>query len=311
MKNRGSIFDWSQAQAFLATAEKGSFSGAAASLGLSQPTVGRHVAALESDLGLLLFDRVGKSLVLTDIGLALVDHVRAMKDAADQLSLAALGQDMNIAGPIIVTASDAFCAYLLPPIIERIRSTYPEVQVEIVSSNDVQDLRLREADIAIRNVAPTHPDLYVKRLRTTKGHLYGATSYLDRIGRPATIEDISESATFIGDTSGRVLQMLTTMGAPVVPEQFSVVANSGVAIWELVKHGVGLAVMFKDLADCTPGVEAILQKEISVDIPVWLVTHRELKTSARIRLIFDILSEELTGLRPQNGLSRSISRRSW
>tara|TARA_R110001599_G_scaffold53345_5_gene149063 strand:+ start:16612 stop:17436 length:825 start_codon:yes stop_codon:yes gene_type:complete len=271
----------------------GSFSGAAVRLGLSQPTVGRHVAALESDLGLLLFDRVGKSLALTDNGLALVEHVKAMKDAADLLSLSALGQDKTIAGPVSVTASDVFCAYILPPIIERIRLTYPEVQVEIVSTNEVQDLRRREADIAIRHVQPTHPDLYAKRLRTAKCKLYGATSYLDQLGRPATIKDFSERATFIGDTSGRVLQMLTAMGVPVVPEQFSIIANSGVAMWELVKRGIGLAVMFKDLADMTPEVEVILPTEISVDVPVWLVTHSELKTNARIRAIFDILSGEL------------------
>ena len=293
MNSNSSVFDWSQAQAFLATAEMGSFSGAAGRLGLSQPTVGRHVAALESDLGLLLFDRVGKSLALTDNGLALVEHVKAMKDAADRLSLSALGQDKTIAGPVSVTASDVFCAYILPPIIERIRLTYPEVQVEIVSTNEVQDLRRREADIAIRNVQPTHPDLYAKRLRTTKCRLYGATSYLDQLGRPATIKDFSESATFIGDTPGRVLQMLTAMGVPVAPEQFSIIANSGVAMWELVKRGVGLAVMFKEIADITPEVEVILPTEISVDVPVWLVTHSELKTNARIRAIFDFLSDEL------------------
>lgn len=293
MKNRASVFDWSQAQAFLATAETGSFSGAAARLGLSQPTVGRHVAALESDLDLLLFDRVGKSLAITDNGLALVEHVKAMQDAADQLGLSALGQDKTIAGPVSVTANDAFCAYILPPIIERIRSAYPEIQIEIISSNEVQDLRQREADIAIRNVEPAHPDLYAKRLRTTKGKLYGATSYLDRLGRPATIKDLNDKAAFIGDTSGRVLQMLTAMGVSVAPGQFSITANSGVAIWELVKRGAGLAVMFKDLADITPEVEVILPDEISADVPIWLVAHRELKTNARIRVIFDILSEEL------------------
>lgn len=293
MRNRSSVFDWSQAQAFLATAEMGSFSGAAGRLGLSQPTVGRHVAALESDLGILLFDRVGKSLALTDNGLALVEHVKAMRDAADLLSLSALGQDKTIAGPVSVTASDVFCAYILPPIIERIRLAYPEVQVEIVSTNEVQDLRRREADIAIRHVQPTHPELYAKRLQTAKCKLYGATSYLEQLGRPATIKDFSEKATFIGDTSGRVLQMLTAVGVPIAPEQFSIIANSGVAMWELVKRGTGLAVMFKDLADMTPGVEVILPNEISVDVPVWLVTHSELKTNARIRAIFDILSGEL------------------
>jgi len=293
MRNRASVFDWSQAQAFLATAETGSFSGAAARLGLSQPTIGRHVAALESDLGVLLFDRVGKSLALTDNGLALVEHVKIMNDAANQLSLSALGQDKTIAGPVSITASDVFCAYILPPIIEQIRLAYPEIQIEIVSSNEVQDLPRREADIAIRNVEPTNPDLYVKRLRTTRGNLYGATAYLDRIGRPATIKDFSARTTFLGDTSGRVLQMLSAMGVPLAPGQFSIVANSGVAIWELVKRGVGLAVMFKDLADITPEVEVVLPDEITVDIPVWLVAHRELKTNARIRAIFDLLSEEL------------------
>ncbi len=237
-------------------------------------------------------------MAINNKGLALVAHVKAMKEAADRFSLSALGQDQMIAGPVSVTASDAFCAYILPPILERIRFSYPEVQVEIVSSNDVQDLRRREADIAIRNLEPTHPDLYAKRVRTTKAYLYGASSYLDVVGRPATINDISARTTFLGDTSGRVFQMLSAMNGAITTEQFSIVANSGVAIWELVKRGLGLTVMFEDLADVTPEVEAVLQKEVSAEIPVWLVTHGELKSNARIRAIFDILSEELTAGAP-------------
>jgi len=104
MRNRNSAFDWSQAQAFLATAETGSFSGAAELLGMSQPTVGRHVAALDSDLGLLLFDRVGKSLMINDKGLALLAHVKVMKEAADLVSLSALGKEQMSAAPVSVTA---------------------------------------------------------------------------------------------------------------------------------------------------------------------------------------------------------------
>lgn len=296
MKNRASAFDWSQAQAFLATAETGSLSGAAQRLGLSQPTVGRHVAALESDLGLLLFDRVGKSLTINDEGLALLTHVKAMKEAADLVSLSALGRDQRIAGPVSITASDVFCAYLLPPIVERIRLAYPEVQLEVVSSNEVQDLRRREADIAIRNIQPRHPDLYAKRLRTTKAYLYGASSYLDAIGRPATLRELGRRATFIGDATGRVLQMLSALDGAITPDRFSILGNSGVALWEMVKRGLGLAVMFEDLAAVTPEVEAILQSEVSAEVPVWLVTHGELKSSARIRAIYDLLSAELTAM---------------
>jgi len=298
MRTRNSTFDWSQAQSFLATAETGSFSEAAEQLGLSQPTVGRHVAALESDLGLLLFDRVGKSLTINERGLALVAHARAMKDAADLFSLTALGQDQRIAGPVSVTANDAFCAYLLPAIVDRIRVAYPDVQLEVISSNEVQDLGRRDADIAIRNVQPKNPDLYAKRIRTTKAYLYGATSYLDIIGRPSTLCDISKRTTFLGDSSGRVLQMLSTMNSAIGTEQFSIVSNSGVAIWESVKRGLGLAVMFEDLAIVTPGVEAVLQQEVSAEVPIWLVTHGELRTNARMRAIFDILSQELAAKGP-------------
>lgn len=293
MRNRNSTFDWAQVQSFLATAETGSFSGAAKALGSSQPTVGRHVASLERDLNLLLFDRVGKSLTINDKGLALVAHAKAMKEAADLFGLSALGQNQSISGSISITANDTFCAYLLPTIIERIRIAHPDVQVDIVSSNDVQDLERREADIAIRNMQPTNPNLYAKRIRTTKAYLYGASSYFDIIGRPATLKDISKKTTFLGDSSGRVLQMLSKMSGMISTEQFSINANSGVAIWEAVKQGLGLAVMFEDLANITPSVEAVLQQEVSADVPIWLVTHAELKTNAKIRVIFDILSDEL------------------
>jgi len=114
-------FDWNQAKAFLATAEEGSLSAAARALGLTQPTVGRQVAALEEALGVVLFDRVGRSLALTQSGLELLDPVRTMGDAAGLVSLTASGRAQSIEGQVCVTASDAMSTYHLPPVLERLR----------------------------------------------------------------------------------------------------------------------------------------------------------------------------------------------
>lgn len=290
--SRTVTFDWTQAHAFLETAETGSLSAAARRLGLSQPTVGRHVAALEQDLGVLLFDRVGKSVVLTAQGRSLLDHVRTMRDAAEKVTLTATGHVQSIAGRISLTASDGFCAYNLPPIVERLRARYPEIEVEVVSSNEVQDLRRRESDIAIRHVRPTHPDLIAKSVRTTTAHLYGAKKYLDRIGRPASPQDIGPHVNFVGfETEDRVRTMLNDKGFALSRDQFTVFTNSGVAGWEMVRQGVGLAVMFREIAELTPDVEAVLPEVVAIEFPLWLVAHRELYTSKRMRLVFDFLAD--------------------
>ncbi|MFT5681597.1 MAG: DNA-binding transcriptional LysR family regulator [Myxococcota bacterium] len=118
-------FDWNRARAFLVTAEEGSFSAVAQALGMAQPTVGRQVSALEVELGLALFERVGRGLQLTPAGLELLDHVRVMGATASRISLAVAGQSMSLEGPICITASEVIAAYLLPPIVGRIRAQHP------------------------------------------------------------------------------------------------------------------------------------------------------------------------------------------
>ena len=190
-------FDWNQARAFLATAEEGSLSAAARALGLTQPTLGRQVASLEDQLGVTLFERVGRSLSLTQSGLELLDHVRTMGDAASRISLAASGQSQRIEGHVCITATDAVSVYLLPDALKRLRDAAPGIEVEVVASNEVQDLRRREADIAIRHGRPQHPDLIAKLVRETSLRLYASSEYLDRYGRPASAGELSEAA-FIG-----------------------------------------------------------------------------------------------------------------
>jgi DNA-binding transcriptional LysR family regulator len=150
-------FDWNHARAFFVAGEEGSFSAASRALGIAQPTIGRQVAALEDELGVALFERVGSKLELTSAGVDLMDHVRAMSDAATRVSLAATGRSVSVEGTVCITASELIAAYLLPPIVLRLRAKHPGIDLEIIASNSARDLRRREADIAIRNFATPHP----------------------------------------------------------------------------------------------------------------------------------------------------------
>src|SRR3954447_21314158 len=160
-------FDWNRARAFLITAEEGSLSAAARALGLTQPTLGRQVDALEAELGVVLFERVGRGLTLTAGGLDLLEHVRAMAEAADRFALVASGQSQTLEGAVCITASEVISAFLLPPVLAQIRKKHPGIEIKLVATNEVRDLRRREADIAIRSGRPTDENLVTTRLRDT------------------------------------------------------------------------------------------------------------------------------------------------
>ncbi|MEM7018651.1 MAG: LysR family transcriptional regulator, partial [Pseudomonadota bacterium] len=169
-------FDWNRARAFLVTAEEGSLSAAAQALDMTQPTLGRQVTALEEELGVALFERVGRGLALTPSGLELVEHVREMGDAANRLSLAASGQSDAIEGTVCITATEEMSAFILPRIIRKLRDKAPGIEVELIASNSTSDLGRREADIAIRGFRPTQLNLITRKVSESSFNLYAATS---------------------------------------------------------------------------------------------------------------------------------------
>ena len=289
-------FDWNQARAFWVTAEEGSLTRAARKLGLTQPTLSRQVAALEERLGLTLFERVGKSLVLTEAGLELLDHVRAMGAAAEDMSLSATGRTQDVGGRVSVSASDGFSAYFMPRVAERIRIEAPQVTLEIVSSNTLSDLRRREADIALRHVRPEQPDLFAKVACETRAYLYASRDWVEANGLPGSPGDLAD-ADFIGlDSAGRFASYLRDRNLPVTAENFRLVSENSVVAWELARRGLGIAGQVRELADGYHDMVRLLPDAIWFDVPVWLVTHRELRTSRRIRVVYDILARELRRL---------------
>ncbi|MEM8730137.1 MAG: LysR family transcriptional regulator [Pseudomonadota bacterium] len=285
-------FDWNQVRAFWVTAEEGSLSAAARALRLTQPTLSRQVGALEASLGVTLFERTGRNMVLTRSGEALLGHVRAMGEAAAHVSLAASGQAQTVEGPVSITASDAFSTYLLPPVVERLQQIAPGITLKLVASNTLQDLLRREADIAIRHQRPDQTDLIARRLPDSRAPLYGACTYLDRHGRPETLEDLAR-ARFVGfDTTDLLLEGLRQRGCPVTREQFRCASANGTVAWEMVRQGLGIGTMFSEIADLFDDVEQVLPEVFEpFEVSTWLITHRELHTSRPIRLVFDLLAE--------------------
>lgn len=288
--------DWNRAQAFLATAEAGSLSAAARQLGLTQPTLSRQVAALEAELDATLFERVGKKLVLTETGISLLEHARAMGEAATAMTLAASGHAQTTEGRVSISASDAYAAYILPDIVERIREEAPQVTLVIISRNSLSDLRRREADIAIRHVRPDEDGLVGKLVRHSTAHFYASQSWLTRNGHPKSGADIAQHLIGFEDTE-RFAEYMRGIGVPTTGDSFRLVSENSVVVWEMVKRGLGIGAMMREIAKRTTGIVELLPKTEAARVPVWLVTHRELRTSRRIRVVFDILAEELTRLK--------------
>ncbi len=288
-------FDWNQARAFLVTAEEGSLSAAARALGMAQPTLGRQVSALEAALGVALFERAGRGLTLTPAGLDLVEHVRAMGEAATRVSMIASGRSQDIEGPICITASEVYSSALLPPFVSRLRRDYPGIEIEIVATNEVRDLRRREADIAIRSGRPSQPDLIARKITDDRARLYAAPDYLRQIGNPTRPEDLSRGD-FIGfDRNDLLLKGLNALGLSLTMANFPVISSSHSVHWALVRAGVGIGIFPAHMGDADPAVTDALPALPAIDVPVWLAAHRDLATSRRVRLVFDLLAGYLPG----------------
>ena len=286
-------FDWNRARAFLVTAQEGSFSAAARALNTTQPTLGRQVAWLEEELGVALFERTPKGLQLTKSGYELVEYVKAMGEAATNLSRVASGHAETLEGSVCISASEAIAAFVLPPIISRLRTQYPGIEVEIIATNTISDLMRREADIAIRAFRPPQQDLIVKRLNDRHVHLYASSSYLNKLGNPQSPEDLTSADFLEFSRKNQIIPELQKYGFELTKQNFPVYVDNHLVQWELVKQGTGIGFMLQEVGDNEPLVSRVLPDFTAFEVETWLVVHRELNTSRRLRTVFDYLAKEL------------------
>lgn len=287
------LFDWTLVRSFLAVLEQGSLLAAARQLQSSQPTIGRHVAELESQLGLVLFDRTGRGLVPTEAALRLANAGRAMQSGADQLARSVAGVDRSGAGTVRITASQPVACYVLPPLLAQMRLTLPEVQVELVASNTVSNLLRREADIAVRMVRPEQATVIARRVGKVAIKACAHQDYLRRRGIPRHPSDLLSHDLIGGDRNEETLKGFAARGLPVKREQFAFRSDDLIVVWQAVRAGLGVGFASEHLIRTDPAIVPLLPKLKIEPLPVWLAVHKEIRTSKRIRAVYDFLADAL------------------
>ena len=285
--------DWNLIKSFVAVAESGSLSAAARKLSASQPTLGRHIGELEQALGVTLFRRGRHGYELTEAGSTLFERGKAVSEQASAFSLLALGSVEAIEGTVRITASEVVAAYVLPEMTMRLGIEEPGIEVEIVASNQVENLLRRDADIAIRMVKPAQNELMARKVCDIALCACAAKSYLDRRGRPLKPADLVDHDLVGFDRGDEIIRGFTQHGIPVTRSSFRFRADNQIVLWEAVRAGNGIGLGQEPLADRDPLIEKVLPDLPLPVLPVWLAMHRDVRTSVRIRRVVDFLHEEL------------------
>jgi len=289
---RGIEPDWTLLRAFLEVASTGSLSRAAVALGSSQPTLSRQIAQLEAQLGHALFERTTRGVRLTEAGAALRAPAERMHEHARQFAMVAAGRSQTVAGTVRVTASEVFSAYVLPELLLGLRRTHPEIQIELVASNSVENLLEREADIALRMVKPTQSALIARRLADQPLAMYAHRDYIARRGQP-TLANMLDHEWVGYDRSDQMLRGFRAAGLAVGPELFRFRCDNQIVAWQAVLAGLGIGVTNQRVAALSPQVVRVLPKLPIPPLPVWITVHRELRGTPRLKVVFDALANAL------------------
>lgn len=285
--------DWNLIRSFVAVAETGSLSAAARRIGVSQPTLGRHIAELEAALGVTLFRRGRSGYDLTESGMALVERGRAVSEQAAAFARLAEGRTESIAGTVRITASEIIAAYALPSMTARLAEAEPDIEVEIVASNHVQNLLRRDADIAVRMTEPAQLDLVARKIADLPLVACAAHSYLTRKGRPEQPADLLDHELVGFDRGTELIEGFAAMGVTIDRHAFRFRSDNQIVMWEAIRAGNGIGFAQAVLVAREPLVEALLPDLPLPVLPMWLAMHRDVRTSARIRRVADFLYEEL------------------
>jgi DNA-binding transcriptional LysR family regulator len=285
--------DWALWRSFAAVVAEGSLSAAARRIGYSQPTLGRHIEALEQQLGVTLFDRTLQGLRPTETALRLYQPVSAAEERLAEAALVAEGSTGTLEGTVRITASSIVAHYILPAMLRALRQEFPAIAIEIVPSDSVENLLLRESDIAVRMFRPTQLELIAKKLGELPIVATAHQSYLGARGTPQAPDDLLRHDLIGFDRSDLLLTAAKSLGFDLKRSNFSLRTDSQTGMWELMKAGLGVGFAQSGLVRDTPGMRELLPMIRPAPLEVWLTTHRELFLSPRIRAIYDRLAVAL------------------
>ena len=286
-------FDWALVRSFLAVLDAGSLMGAARQLGAQQPTLSRHVAELEAQLGAPLFERTGRGVTPTAMALAIADAARQMESGADELARRLVGQRDVASGSVRITTSQVAATYLLPPVLAALQQAEPGIQVELVASNPLSNLLRREADIAVRMVRPAQGSLVARKLADIPIGAAAHASYLARAGTPRRPQDLLQHRLIGYDRDDTIERGFAKLGLALPRQAFALRTDDQVAYGRLIAAGAGIGFVATYNIAHWPGVQRLLPMLQIPPLPCWLAVHREIRGSKVVRRVFDFLAEAI------------------
>ncbi len=285
--------DWSLHRTFLAVLQEGSLSGAARRLGLTQPTVARHISALERAIGTDLFLRSQRGLLPTETARDLAPYAETLAATAAALLRTASGRRNEVRGIVRISASEVVGVERLPPILAVLRQRHPGLILELALSNALHDLLRHEADIAVRMVPPTQEALIARRLPPVPLGLHAHRAYLDRRGPPDTLASLGHHDLIGFGRKTPPIRAIVDRFPFLDRAAFALRTDSDLAQLAAMRAGLGIGLCQVIIASRDPDLVRVLPDDFALALDLWIVMHEDLKTSARCRAVFDALAEGL------------------
>ena len=280
--------NWDDARMLLALSREQTLRRAARVLRVDQATVGRRVAALEADLGSTLFLRTPAGYQLTAIGEVAVEMAQKMEHAALELARRTRGADNEEAGEVRIATTDSLAHEFVIPALRELRQSHPEVRVVLSGGSDIVNLSQRETDIAIRNQRPDSPDLVLRKLASWQMGLFAAEEYLQRHGLP-------QDGSFAGhdlvvyEPYWRGQAQPTLVDVPLGEGRVVMAANASMLLRRAIHEGLGIGEIPLELGQ-RDGLRRVWpQRTRAQPYEVWMVTHQDLRHTARVRAVIERL----------------------
>lgn len=279
-------------KSFAYVVKTGSLSAASRELNSTQPTVGRHIASLEDQIGFSLFTRSRDGLEPTEEALDLYPEVEAMLMRFDSFVRRLEGEKDDESGTVRLSTSEVMGIEVLPDMLKKFHKAHPKIKIELSLSNKNENLLKRDADIAIRLNKPVQDALLGKFLGNIPIHFYAHKDYLKSYGTPKKLRELKNHIIIGPDREQVFLSALGKLGININREDCDFRLDNQVGQIELLRKGLGIGVMQKPLAKRSPGLVPVLEKEFEIPMPVWAVMHEDFKTNARVRMLFNFLVKE-------------------
>ncbi|SDC52090.1 LysR family transcriptional regulator [Paraburkholderia lycopersici] len=284
-----SDLNWELYRTFLAVLTEGSLSGAARALGITQPTVGRHIAQLEAAFGQTLFTRSQTGLLPTEAAAALRGFAQTMRTTAAALERAAASQGAALAGVVRISASEVVAVEVLPPILASLRRSAPGLVIELVATNRVQDLLQREVDIAVRMTEPQQDMLIARRVGAIEVGLHARDDYLLAHGTPKTTAALAQHALIGFDRVTPFVRGATKKWPLWRREAFALRADSDLAQLAMIRAGCGIGACQVAIARRDARLVRVLPELRVIDLQTWVTMHEDLRSNPRCKAVFDAL----------------------